>query len=25
LRDATYAALAGERIPMPGERDHSLV
>ena len=25
LRDATYAALAGERIPLPGERDHSLV
>ena len=24
LRDATYAALAGERIPLPGERDHSL-
>ena len=25
LRDATHAALAGERIPLPGERDHSLV
>lgn len=24
LRDATYAALAGERIPLPGERDHGL-
>ena len=25
LRDATHAALAGERIPLPGERDHSRV
>jgi hypothetical protein len=25
LRDATYAGLAGQRIPLPGERDHSLV
>jgi transposase len=25
LRDATYAALKGERIPLPGDRDHSLV
>ena len=25
LRDAAHAALAGERIPLPGERDHSLV
>lgn len=24
LRDATHAALAGNRIPLPGERDHSL-
>lgn len=25
LRDATYAGLDGQRIPLPGERDHSLV
>ena len=25
LRDATHAALAGQPIPLPGERDHSLV
>jgi transposase len=25
LRDATYAALAGEAIPLPGDRDHGLV
>jgi len=25
LRDATHAALAGEPIPLPGDRDHSLV
>jgi len=25
LRDATHAALKGEPIPLPGERDHSLV
>ena len=25
LRDATYAALKGEPIPLPGERDHGLV